>query len=112
MQSSARIFHAKPSTNMNTCSLTARRQTAFVSNKKQFALSHIGIIRGGASDDFDDDYSDSDEDFDFDGDGMFDFVAKKLKERGEMNADELFDGWIKVTLWESHKAWGSYEGPV
>lgn len=39
-------------------------------------------------------------------------VAKKMKERGEMNADELFDGWIKVTLWESHKAWGSFEGPV
>lgn len=35
-------------------------------------------------------------------------VVKKLKEK----AETMFDGWIKVTLWESHKAWGSYEGPL
>jgi 6-pyruvoyl-tetrahydropterin synthase len=40
-------------------------------------------------------------------------VAKKLKERSSKNpAEETFEGWIKVTLWESHKAWGSYEGPL
>ena len=39
-------------------------------------------------------------------------VVKKLKERGDVNAEEMFEGWVKVTLWESHKAWGSFEGPV
>ena len=39
-------------------------------------------------------------------------VVKKLKERCEANRDEMFEGWVKVTLWESHKAWGSFEGPV
>ena len=40
-------------------------------------------------------------------------VVKKLRERYGVNVDEeMFEGWIKITLWESHKAWGSYEGPV
>lgn len=39
---------------------------------------------------------------------IHDGVARKLKEK----SDAMFDGWIKVTLWESHKAWGSYEGPL
>ncbi|KAL7508039.1 hypothetical protein ACHAWX_000711 [Stephanocyclus meneghinianus] len=40
-------------------------------------------------------------------------VANKLKQRKLANPqEEGFDGWIKVTLWESHKAWGSYEGPL
>jgi 6-pyruvoyltetrahydropterin/6-carboxytetrahydropterin synthase len=42
---------------------------------------------------------------------IFDGVVKKLKERySDIDVDH-FEGWIKVTLWESHKAWGSFEGP-
>ncbi|KAL7444403.1 hypothetical protein ACHAXM_012005 [Skeletonema potamos] len=45
---------------------------------------------------------------------VFDGVVKKLKEKQLMNVGDgnLFEGWIKVTLWESHKAWASYEGPA
>ncbi|KAL3780062.1 hypothetical protein HJC23_007311 [Cyclotella cryptica] len=44
---------------------------------------------------------------------IFEGVAKNLKERQLANPEEDgFHGWIKVTLWESHKAWGSYEGPL
>lgn len=44
---------------------------------------------------------------------VFDGVVKKLKEKQMINGDgKLFEGWIKVTLWESHKAWASYEGPA
>lgn len=45
---------------------------------------------------------------------VFEGVVKKLKEK-QMISDgdeKLFEGWIKVTLWESHKAWASYEGPA
>jgi len=37
-------------------------------------------------------------------------IAEKLRER-YANGDEIFQGWIKVSLWESHKAWASFEGP-
>lgn len=45
---------------------------------------------------------------------VFDGVVKKMKEKHMMNDvnETLFQGWIKVTLWESHKAWASYEGPA
>jgi len=44
---------------------------------------------------------------------VFDGVVEKMKERQMMNDDGYdFQGWIKVTLWESHKAWASYEGPA
>jgi len=45
---------------------------------------------------------------------VFDGVVMKMKEKHMINdGDEnLFQGWIKVTLWESHKAWASYEGPA
>lgn len=44
---------------------------------------------------------------------IFEGVVKKLKEKSQASPDEeMFEGWIKVTLWESHKAWGSFEGPL
>mmetsp|Transcript_12006 Transcript_12006/g.18416 ORF Transcript_12006/g.18416 Transcript_12006/m.18416 type:complete len:198 (+) Transcript_12006:102-695(+) len=45
---------------------------------------------------------------------VFDGVVKKLKEKQLINEgdEKLFGGWIKVTLWESHKAWASFEGPA
>lgn len=95
IRSSARIFHTKPSASTNICSLT-RRQTAFVSNQKQFALSQIGIIRGGAFDDSDDDYGDSDEDFDFDGDGMFDFEAAEDDFGDESTLAQIQDAYAKT----------------
>jgi 6-pyruvoyl-tetrahydropterin synthase len=48
---------------------------------------------------------------------IFDGVVEKLKEREDGEADDGdeggggFRGWIKVSLWESHKAWASFEGP-
>ena len=44
---------------------------------------------------------------------VFDGVVEKLKEKYERDGDDGngFKGWIKVTLWESHKAWAAYEGP-
>jgi len=38
---------------------------------------------------------------------IFEGVVEKLKER-----NDSFQGWIKVSLWESHKAWASFEGPA
>lgn len=44
---------------------------------------------------------------------IFDGVVEKLKEKYEKDGDEEgFKGWIKVTLWESHKAWASFDGPA
>ncbi len=45
---------------------------------------------------------------------VFDGVVKKLTEKQGINEgdEKLFEGWIKVTLWESHKAWASFEGPA
>mmetsp|Transcript_15204 Transcript_15204/g.25964 ORF Transcript_15204/g.25964 Transcript_15204/m.25964 type:complete len:198 (+) Transcript_15204:82-675(+) len=45
---------------------------------------------------------------------VFDGIVKKLKEKQMINEgdEKLFEGWIKVTLWESHKAWASFEGPA
>ncbi len=42
---------------------------------------------------------------------IFDGMVDKLKDKFGESGDDAFRGWIKVTLWESHKAWGSYEGP-
>ncbi|KAL7450512.1 hypothetical protein ACHAXS_000230 [Conticribra weissflogii] len=42
---------------------------------------------------------------------IFDGIVEKLKDKFGGSGDDAFQGWIKVTLWESHKAWGSYEGP-
>jgi 6-pyruvoyltetrahydropterin/6-carboxytetrahydropterin synthase len=45
---------------------------------------------------------------------VFDGVVEKLKERNGADGDDGgggFSGWIKVLLWESHKAWASFEGP-
>lgn len=44
---------------------------------------------------------------------IFDGIVEKLKEDGLSSEEErkLFEGFIKVTLWESHKAWASFEGP-
>mmetsp|Transcript_27443 Transcript_27443/g.57279 ORF Transcript_27443/g.57279 Transcript_27443/m.57279 type:complete len:211 (+) Transcript_27443:25-657(+) len=39
-------------------------------------------------------------------------IVEKLKEKYDKEGDENgFKGWFKVSLWESHKAWASYEGP-
>ena len=38
---------------------------------------------------------------------IFEGVVEKMKER-----NDSFQGWIKVSLWESHKAWASFEGPA
>ena len=38
---------------------------------------------------------------------IFDGVVERLKDR-----NDDFKGWIKVSLWESHKAWASFEGPA
>jgi len=45
---------------------------------------------------------------------VFDGIVEKLKEKQMINEgdEKLFQGWIKVTLWESHKAWASFEGPA
>jgi 6-pyruvoyltetrahydropterin/6-carboxytetrahydropterin synthase len=46
---------------------------------------------------------------------IFDGVVEKLKGTKGAEGDHNgggFDGWIKVTLWESHKAWASFEGPL
>ena len=45
---------------------------------------------------------------------VFDGIVKKLKEKQVISDEDekLFEGWIKVTLWESHKAWASFEGPA
>ncbi len=45
---------------------------------------------------------------------VFDGVVKKLKDKQVISEgdEKLFEGWIKVTLWESHKAWASFEGPA
>ena len=39
-------------------------------------------------------------------------IVEKLRER-YANGEEKdgFEGWIKVSLWESHEAWASFEGP-
>jgi len=42
---------------------------------------------------------------------IFDGVIEKIKERSRKGEENLFEGWVKVTLWESHKAWASFEGP-
>ena len=42
---------------------------------------------------------------------IFDGVVDKLKEKYASSDEESFRGWIKVSLWESHKAWASFEGP-
>lgn len=42
---------------------------------------------------------------------VFDGIVQKLKDKQVMD-ENLFEGWIKVTLWESHKAWASFEGPA
>lgn len=43
---------------------------------------------------------------------IFDGIVEKLKEKYAEDSDENgFKGWIKVSLWESHKAWASFEGP-
>jgi len=38
-------------------------------------------------------------------------IAEKLRERYANGDENEFEGWIKVSLWESHKAWASFEGP-
>ena len=40
-------------------------------------------------------------------------VVEKLKEKyaNDGDAENSFKGWIKVSLWESHKAWASFDGP-
>ena len=38
-------------------------------------------------------------------------IAEKLRERYANGDENVFEGWIKVSLWESHKAWASFEGP-
>ena len=38
-------------------------------------------------------------------------IAEKLRERYANGEENGFEGWIKVSLWESHKAWASFEGP-
>ena len=51
---------------------------------------------------------------------IFDGIVEKLKEGrrgegdggGQVDRGSEFDGWIKVTLWESHRAWASFEGPL
>ena len=44
---------------------------------------------------------------------IHDGVVEKLKEKYEKDGEENgFEGWIKVTLGESHKAWASYDGPL
>lgn len=45
---------------------------------------------------------------------LFDGIVQKLKDKQMINEgdEKLFQGWIKVTLWESHKAWASFEGPA
>jgi len=43
---------------------------------------------------------------------VHDGIVEKLKEKYEKDGDDNgFKGWIKVSLWESHKAWASFEGP-
>ena len=42
---------------------------------------------------------------------IFDGVVEKLKEKYD-DEEGGFKGWIKVSLWESHKAWASFEGPT
>lgn len=42
---------------------------------------------------------------------IFDGVVDKLNEKYASSDEESFRGWIKVSLWESHKAWASFEGP-
>lgn len=42
---------------------------------------------------------------------IFEGVVNNLKEKYGLSDEESFKGWIKVTLWESHKAWASFEGP-
>jgi len=75
LASDARIFHtSSPLMSIRSGSFSDRNQPAFVSNRKQFSLTPISAIRGGALDDSDD-YSDSDDDFDFDEDDMFNFEA-------------------------------------
>lgn len=44
---------------------------------------------------------------------IHDGVVEKLKEKYAKDGDENgFKGWIKVSLWESHKAWASFDGPA
>ncbi|KAL7537762.1 hypothetical protein ACHAXR_008041 [Thalassiosira sp. AJA248-18] len=44
---------------------------------------------------------------------IFDGMVEKLKEKYGADGDENgFKGWIKVSLWESHKAWASFDGPA
>lgn len=51
---------------------------------------------------------------------IFDGIVEKLKEGrrgegdggGQVDRGSEFDGWINVTLWESHRAWASFEGPL
>ena len=44
---------------------------------------------------------------------IHDGMVEKLKEKYAKGGDENgFKGWIKVTLWESHKAWAAYDGPA
>ena len=40
---------------------------------------------------------------------IHDGIVEKLKAKSDPDG---FNGWIKVTLWESHKAWASFEGPA
>ena len=42
---------------------------------------------------------------------VFEGLVEKLKIKYGKDGEDGFRGWIKVTLWESHKAWGSFEGP-
>lgn len=38
-------------------------------------------------------------------------ITEKLRERYANGDETEFEGWMKVSLWESHKAWASFEGP-
>lgn len=95
MASSARIFDTPASLSMNRGAFSTRKQSTFISRRKQFTLSQIGAIRGGDFDS-DDDYSDSDEDFDFDDDGMFDFEAAEDDFGDESTLAQIQDAYAKT----------------
>jgi len=40
------------------------------------------------------------------------FIAKFIHEEIKKKVSTLFNGWLKITLHESHVAWASYEGKI
>lgn len=93
---SARVVIPPVSLGTNRNAFSAIQQSAFISHRKQFTLSQMAAIRGGAFDDSDDDYSDSDEDFDFDDDGMFDFEAAEDDFGDESTLAQIQDAYAKT----------------